>query len=253
MDNSDLFVRDRAVRFDPAGLAKLNDIWAASGAPKNRTPSDWLRLPTTTRFVGALATRITGKSRDLSKSEMRSVYYKERGIGTFGDVRLAVAYAEYLDPHLAVEVREVFLRFKMADATLADDLLERATVEANEWVARRAISRAVRNQYTSQLSHRGVRDGREYSICTNETYQRILGGTAKQVKVRRQLPDKANLRDSLSLSELAYLAASEALAVERMEDEDSQGFVECQSATIKSAGVIGGAINADRMSRRKAA
>lgn len=52
--------------------------------------------------------------------------------GTFADVRLALAYAEYLNPDLAMEVREIVLRDKAAYPTLADDILQRATPEANE-------------------------------------------------------------------------------------------------------------------------
>src|SRR5690349_10879452 len=96
MSENALVVRDRAIRFNAVGLARLNDIWSASGNPKNRNPSDWLRLPTTQRFIAALAEKVTGKSRNLTKSEMRSVYYIERGVGTYADVRMAVAYAEYL-------------------------------------------------------------------------------------------------------------------------------------------------------------
>ncbi len=251
-DTPDLIVRGQTVRFTTDGLARLNDVWSAAGSPKNRTPSDWLRLPTSNRFRDAVLEKITGKSRDWTNTEVRSVVYFKRGIGTFADVRLALAYAEYLDQRLAVEVREVFLRFKGADPVLADELLERATPEANEWVARRAMGRSVRNMYTSELGKRGVADGREYAFCTNATYQNLFGANAAELKQVKDLPAKANLRDNLSITELAFLAASEALSVERMSEEDSFGFVECRSATALSAKAIKSAIDADRRSRRRA-
>lgn len=250
-DVPDLVIRDKVIRFTSNGLARINDIWAAAGSLKGRRPNDWIRLPTTQRFIAALAQKVTGKSRNWTESEMRSVVYTERGIGSFADVRLALAYAEYLDADLAIEVREVFLRFKVADPTLADELLDRATPDANEWVARRAMGRVVRNHYTTQLSDRGIRDGREYAICTNATYEKVLGAPAKSLKAARNLPVKSSLRDGLDMKELAFVAAAEALAIERMEDENSQGFVQCHAATSSSASVIGGAIAADRISRRK--
>ncbi|KKB81001.1 hypothetical protein VW35_02180 [Devosia soli] len=246
----DLIVRDQVVRFTTDGLARLNDVWAAAGSPKNRLPADWMRLPSTRRFISALLEKITGKSHSWSDSEIRSVHYVKNGIGTFADVRMALAYAEYLDAKLAIEVREVFLRFKSADPLLADEVLSRANAEANEWVARRAMSRVVRSQFTNELNARGVSKGIEYAICTNVTYERVLGGPAKALKAARRLPAKANLRDNLNVRELAFIAAAEALSVERMEEEDSHGFVQCHAATNASATVIGRAIAADRLARK---
>jgi hypothetical protein len=164
---------------------------------------------------------------------------------------LALDYAEYLNPKLAIEVKEVFLRFKAADATLADEVLQRASAEDNEWVAQRAIGRAVRIQYTSELKARGVDEPKQYAICTNTTYQNLFGKSAKELKEERGLPAKGNLRDKLDVRSLAFLGASEALSVERMEDEDSQGFTECHTATARAASAIRGAIESDRKDRQR--
>jgi hypothetical protein len=51
--------------------------------------------------------------------------------------------------------------------------------------------------------------------------------------------------------ELAYLGASEALSVERMEDEESQGFAECHKATSRAASAIRTAIESDRKDRQR--
>lgn len=252
-ETPDLIVRDQVVRFTSDGLARLNDVWAAASSPKNRLPADWMRLPSTRRFINALLEKSTGKSHSWTDSEVRSVHYVKNGIGTFADVRMALSYAEYLDANLAIEVREVFLRFKAADPLLADDVLSRSTAEANEWVARRAMSRVVRNQFTNELNSRGVSKGYEYGLCTNVTYEKVLGGPAKALKAAKRLPAKANLRDNLNVRELAFVAAAEALAVERMEDENSHGFMQCHAATSSSATVIGRAIAADRLSRKKPA
>ncbi|SRR5579883_238219 len=54
----------------------------------------------------------------------------------------AAAYAGYLSPKLELEVREVWLRYGSDDATLADEILQRATAEENRWAGARAISRS---------------------------------------------------------------------------------------------------------------
>lgn len=248
-----LVVRGRNVRFDEQGLACLNDIWKAAGYTKNRRPHDWQRLPGTNRKIERVLELITGKSRNYDKADMHRVFRTRRGAdgGTYADVRLALDYAEYLNPKLAIEVKEVFLRFKAGDATLADEVLQRASAEGNEWVAKRAIARAIRIQFTDELKNRGVEQPQHYAACTNATYQKLYGMTAKDLKNARGLPANSNLRDNLNTRELAFLGASEALSVERMEDEDSQGFSECHHATSKAASAIRAAIDADRKDRQK--
>lgn len=249
----DLVIRGRAVRFDDNGLACLNDIWRAAGYTKNRTPAQWQRLPTTNRKIERVLELIVGKSHNYTKDDMRRVYRAYRGAngGTYADVRLALDYAEYLNPKLAIEVKEVFLRYKAGDATLADEVLQRASAEGNEWAAKRAIGRAVRIQYTTELKSRGVAEPKHYALCTNATYENLFGKPAKDLKKAKGLPANGNLRDNLDARELAFLGASEALSVERMEDEDSKGFTECHRATGKAASAIRTAIEADRRDRQK--
>lgn len=244
-------LRGRTIRFDENNLACLNDIWRAAGFTKNQRPSDWMRLPSTIRLIEAVLVRITGKSRNWEKSDFRSVSYTKRGStgGTFADVRLALAYAEYLNPKLALEVREVFLRYKAADATLADDILERAGPAANEWAARRAMSRVVRNIYTETLVNHGVRLRRDFANCTNATYRGLFGKTARQLKVQEGIT--GNLRDHMDTSRLAYVMAAEALSSERIDEQKCEGPTECQIATSRSAYFIRSAIEADRKDRKE--
>lgn len=247
-------IRGKNITQDANGLVCLNDIHRAAGfRTKNQSPSDWMRLRTTHSRIERVLKLNTGKSRNWLKDDFKSTYYTKRGAGggTFVDPRLALDYAEYLNPKLAIEVKEVFLRYKSADPTLADEVLDRATPEENEWAARRAIGRAVRGAYTSELKARGVVSPKHYAICTNTTYQGVFGAPAKKLKEQKGLKPKANLRDNMSMSELAYLAASEALSVERMDDEECQGFNECNTATDRAANAIRSAIEADRKDRQK--
>lgn len=246
-----LVLRGRNIRFDENGLACLNDIHKAAGFTKNRQPAQWSRLPGTLRKMERVLELVVGKSHNFGGKDMRLVYRSVRGSGSFADIRLALDYAEYLNPKLAIEVKEVFLRYKAGDATLADEVLQRASAEDNEWAAKRAIGRAVRLQYTAELKNRGVKEPTHYAACTNATYQNLFGQSAKEIRAAKGLPANANLRDKMDARELAFLGASEALSVERMEDEDSQGFKECHKATSKAAGAIRSAIETDRKDRQK--
>ena len=59
-----------------------------------------------------------------------------------------------------------------------------------------------------------------------------------------------NIRDNLSVAELSFVMAAEALAAERIEQETRLGNDECIEATAKSASAIREAIDTDRRNRQ---
>jgi hypothetical protein len=246
--DSEFKLRGKLIRVDSEGFVSLNDIHRAAGFKTTKRPHDWQRTPSTNPLIIATYERVTGESR---KTYRISVVYRATAEGTWAHPILAAAYAGYLKPELEVEMREVWLRYRSADATLADEILQQATGQQNEWAARRAMGRAVRGAYTTELYGRGVTEPQQFAICTNETYSGLFGSPAKKLKEVRSIAKSASLRDSMSMKELAFLAASEALAVERMEEEDADGFPECKTATAKAAGAIRSAIDADRHDRQK--
>jgi hypothetical protein len=145
-------LRDRKVRTDEHGRICLNDIWASGNFSDSQKAHEWWRYPSAQGLADALLER-QGKSRPFTKADFAEIYYAigKPGGGTFAHPILACAYAGYLSPGLEVEVREVWLRYRAADPTLADEVLERASPDANLWVASRAEARAVRNGYTETL------------------------------------------------------------------------------------------------------
>lgn len=252
MSNSSTFpvIRGRPIHVDEKGFVCLNDIWNAAGFSKNQRPTDWKELPVTANLMIALMEQNSGKSGVMNYDAKSVIYSKSgKGGGTFADVRLALKYAEYLSPKLAIEVADVFLRYKVADPTLADDVLARATPEANEWAGTRALARSVRVGYTDVLKQHGCRQ-HDYPACTNALYTTLFNKDAKQLKRSKNLPVRSNLRDGMSTSELVYVMAGETLAAERIEDEACTNGIQCQAATIKSASRIRDAFNADRADRR---
>lgn len=245
-------LRGRAIRVDENGLTCLNDIWKAAGFTKNRQPAQWYRLPGTTRKIERVLTLIVGKSHNYSVDDMRRVYRTRRGPdgGTYADVRLALDYAEYLNPALAIEVKEVFLRYKAADPTLADDIMERADGAANEWMAKRSMARATRLGYTDTLKHHGVKGPSEYAECTNATYRGLFGKRAAELRKLRGVKKGKSLRDAMDLRELATISFAEVLSSDRIEDENCQGFSECHSATLKVSTAVRNLIESDKKDRQ---
>lgn len=246
--SEEFVLRGRSIRVNSEGFVSLNDIHRAAGFKTTKRPYDWQRNPSTNPLIIATYERVTGKSR---KGYRMSDVYRPTAEGTWAHPILAASYAGYLKPELEVEILEIWLRYKSADPKLADEVLQRATSEQNEWAARRAMGRSVRGAYTNELHIRGVNEPLQFAICTNETYLGIFGSPAKKLKESRGIPKGASLRDHMSMKELAFLAASEALAVERMEEEDADGFPECKTATAKAAGAIRFAIDADRQDRQR--
>ncbi|WP_158226449.1 KilA-N domain-containing protein [Bradyrhizobium sp. UFLA03-84] len=248
----ELKVRGRAIRSDENGLICLTDIWDAAGFSVNQKPADWRNLPTTVRLLDALANRIAGLSGNKTKPAIKSMYYSKvgRGGGTFAHAVLACAYAGYLSPKLEVEVREVWLRYRSGDPTLADEVLERASPEANLWVATRAEARAIRNGYTDTLRDHDVY-GRGYMDCTDEAYLKLFGGRAKQLRSQRGLPQGSNLRDAMDIVELSAIKLTEALATQRITVEDSRGNLQCKEATGRTAANVKYAIDLEMKDRQK--
>jgi len=246
-----MLFKSSRIRVDENGLVCLSDIHIAAGFSKNQTPSDYMALPTSQKEVVALVSKKTGKSGLFGKEDIKAVWYSKKGPGggVWADENIALGYAAYLSPALAVEIRDVFLRFKKGDETLHEEIRENKRRRDEAFEKSREIGKRVRRTYTDTLNQRGVKAGVEYANCTNELYKHLLGGTAKELKVSKKLHPKASLRDHMSLSELAYTMASEALAVERIEDQDAHGYIACKTETRIAATTIRGAIESDRKNR----
>ena len=98
------------------------------------------------------------------------------------------------------------------------------------------------------LSHYVTGSG--YWQCTEALYAKLLGGKSQQIREARGLEPKVNVRDNLSVAELSFVMAAEALAAERIEHEIRLGNDECIDATRRSAAAIKDAIESDRKSRQ---
>jgi hypothetical protein len=247
-----LVIRGRQIAQDENGNVCLDDLWEIARASSGKQPKFWRITEGAKALVGALAKKV-GIPNLNAKKPNTSMIYASRGRGekgTFAHPILAAAYAGYLDSKLEIEMREVWLRYRSGDATLADEILERASAEANHWAGVRALSRARRRTYTDTLKAHGVAD-KGYMQCTEAVYLHLLGGNSWQLRAKMGLAKRSNLRDSLGADKLAFIMAAEALASERIAEEGRQGNLDCAEASALSAAALRTAIESDRGNRQR--
>ena len=247
-----LVLRGVTISEDANGNICLDDIWRLAKAPVGKIPKFWKRGRAAQSLIIEVQKKVTN-SNLKSNHPMSPVIYAGRGRGkegTFAHPILAAAYAGYLSPKLEIEVREIWLRYRAGDATLADEILQRASAEANAWAGVRALSRSQRVGYTKTLQIHGVA-GRGYLDCTEALYLNLLGGKSYELRSQRGLPRKSNLRENFDIAELSFVMAAEALSAERIEEENCAGNIACEVATSRSASVIRRAIEEDRTTRQQ--
>ncbi len=231
-----LEIRGQRIGEDEDGYLCLNDIWRASGEGETKSPRRWTQLPTTSELISALEHNdrfsvVIEKTRTGSASYSKS----GKGGGTFAHPILALAYAEYLNANLAVDVKTVYLRYRAGDITLADEVLAKAEA-AREFEESRDISKQVRHKFESTLATHGAKSAIGY--VTNAIYEVLLGGTKQDIVAKRNLPIRGSFRDRLPLGELLQTVNTEFLASERIEGLHITGKEPCAEASRMAAGVV---------------
>jgi KilA-N domain len=250
--NTQLVVRGRVLSEDEHGRICLDDLWALAEAKDTKKPKFWRLGAAAKSLKNALLNKVRNSNLKANEADVIHAPRGQGMKGTYAHPILAAAYAGYLDPNLEVETREVWLRYRSGDASLADEILQRASAEANHWAGVRALSRSKRNDYTDTLKAHGVAD-KGYMLCTEAVYQHLLGGRSHELRNKMSLPANTNIRDHLDANKLAFVMAAEALAIERIREEGRQGNEACITASVKCASAIKSAIDADRRNRTKAA
>jgi len=113
--------------------------------------------------------------------------------------------------------------------------------KSGEWIEKRVEGIETRKGFTDVLKDHAV-EGGGYGQCTNAIYKPILGSGAAHQKIIRQLKPKANLRDSLSTSELIRVQFAESLAADRIEKERVAGNGPCEKVCGLSGKAVAEAI-----------
>lgn len=107
-----------------------------------------------------------------------------------------------------------------------------------DWVHQRLLSIRVRNELTAEWQTRGVEQGREYAILTDEITKAWSGMTTRQYKNLKSLK-KENLRDNMSTTEIILNMLAETSTRDISAAEKPNGFTESVQIARQGGEVAG--------------
>ncbi|MDR3169396.1 MAG: hypothetical protein LBU27_06685 [Candidatus Peribacteria bacterium] len=93
-----------------------------------------------------------------------------------------------------------------------------------------------RHIYTDELQERGIKDGLEYALLTNISYQ-WSGKTSQEYKEYKGLTKNDNLRDHMTRTEMILTGLSEEAGSEIVKSRDAQGFMQVQDALVAGSDI----------------
>lgn len=109
-----------------------------------------------------------------------------------------------------------------------------------DWIHQRILSIRVRNELTAEWQQRGVEQGREYAILTDEITKAWSGMTTRQYKNLKGLK-KENLRDNMSTLEIVLNMLAETTTTELSKAHQPEGFEESRIVARRGGKVAGDA------------
>ena len=107
-----------------------------------------------------------------------------------------------------------------------------------DWIHQRLLSIRVRNELTAEWQERGVQQGKEYAILTDEITKAWSGMSTRQYKKLKGLK-KENLRDNMSTMEIVLNMLAEATTTELSKAHQPEGFSESQTMARRGGSYAG--------------
>jgi len=111
---------------------------------------------------------------------------------------------------------------------------------SKEWINQRLKSIEIRKELTDEWETRGVKEGLEFAILTNEITEAWAGLTAKQYKKLKGLK-KENLRDNMTNLELVLNMLAETATTEISQKRQPKNFPENKKVAQEGGTVAGNA------------
>ena len=111
---------------------------------------------------------------------------------------------------------------------------------SREWINQRLQAIQVRKELTDEWQNRGVKEGVEYAILTDEITRAWSGMTTRQYKNLKGLK-KENLRDNMSTLELVLNMLAEATTTELSKTHKPKGPEENKSIARQGGKIAGNA------------
>ena len=109
-----------------------------------------------------------------------------------------------------------------------------------EWINQRLMAISARKELTDEWKDRGVKQGVEYAILTDELTQAWSGMTTRQYKTLKGLK-KESLRDNMSTTELVLNMLAETATKEFSQAEQPSGFEQNRAIAQRGGQVAGDA------------
>lgn len=235
------FINGVEISSDREDRVSLTDLFKSSGKDRNYNPNEWLRQETTQAFIDAVCQiHNTGIDRIIKTK-------KGKGGGTYADKQVALAYAKYLSPELHVIVNQTFFE-RLEEQKNPQLAVDRAVMtwqkqgKSEEWIKQRLNSKGTRLMFTGALKEAGV-TSEGYGKCTNAIYEPLLHGSADKLREQKHLPEKANVRESMTYLELKTVELAEFLAMENIKKHNVKGNRGCENECRRSSEIITSAVN----------
>lgn len=111
---------------------------------------------------------------------------------------------------------------------------------SREWINQRLKSIEIRKSLTDEWEKRGVKEGPEFAILTNEVTKAWTGMATKEYKKLKDLK-KENLRDNMTNLELVLNMLAETATTEISETRVPQTFPENRQVAQEGGGIAGNA------------
>ncbi|MFH0770982.1 MAG: Bro-N domain-containing protein [Candidatus Peregrinibacteria bacterium] len=109
---------------------------------------------------------------------------------------------------------------------------------SKEWINQRLKTIEVRKELTDEWHGRGVKEGQEYAILTDEIVQAWAGMSVREYKRFKDLK-KQNLRDNMTNLELVLNMLAEATTTEISKKKQPRGFEESRTIARDGGHVAG--------------
>ena len=101
-----------------------------------------------------------------------------------------------------------------------------------DWIDKRERGVAIRHTLTDEWKQRGIQEGLEYALLTDEIYRATFGMGAKEYRAFKGIK-RENLRDHMTDLELIFTMLGEASTTEILQVADVEGFDKAAIASQK--------------------
>lgn len=108
-----------------------------------------------------------------------------------------------------------------------------------DWIDKRLRGINVRNTLTDEWKSRGIKEGLEFAILTDEIYKGTFDLTAKEYKKHKSLSKENNLRDHMEDLELILTMLGEATTTKLTVERNSEDFLKIQKDAQEGGEVAG--------------